>query len=313
MASAETFARGSIGLLEAFGIEALSFGCETDDETLLRLCADKLKSDDTSELIRRYTAEGASYPMAVSKALKETAGEKAGELVASPNNTLAVEYIRHLSEHIRLLPVRRQGADHDSDTAKEGIASASLIRGLGFSEESFSYVPEKLLSLYKQADKYSLDYCERAIISALRLMDKEEYSLYVSDSKGLDMRIYDSVRGADSLESLYAMAKSKNYTHSRIRREVLNLWLKIKKDYCDGIPPYMRILAVSERGLSMLSKAKENSSLPIITKYAEAKNLKGRAKEIYEAECRNTDLFSLCTEKIKECSAEKKHSLIIVK
>lgn len=313
MASAETFARGSIGLLEAFGIEALSFGCETDDEALLRLCADKLKSDDTSELIRRYTAEGASYPMAVSKALKETAGEKAGELVASPNNTLAVEYIRHLSEHIRLLPVRRQGADHDSDTAKEGIASASLIRGLGFSEESFSYVPENLLSLYKQADRYSLDYCERAVISALRLMEREEYSLYVSDSKGLDMRIYDSVRGADSLESLYAMAKSKNYTHSRIRREVLNLWLKIKKDYCDGTPPYMRILAVSERGLSMLSKAKENSSLPIITKYAEAKNLKGRAKEIYEAECRNTDLFSLCTEKIKECSAEKKHSLIIVK
>jgi hypothetical protein len=109
------------------------------------------------------------------------------------------------------------------------------------------------------------------------------------------------------------MAKSKNYTHSRIRREVLNLWLKIKKDYCDGIPPYMRILAVSERGLSMLSKAKENTSLPIITKYAEAKSLEGKAEEIYEAECRSTDLFNLCTEKIKECSAEKKHSLIIVK
>ena len=93
----------------------------------------------------------------------------------------------------------------------------------------------------------------------------------------------------------------------------MNLWLRVKKTYSEGIPPYMKILAVSESGLSLLSKAKENTDLPIITKYAEAKELQGKAKEIYEAECRNTDLFSLCTDKIKECSLEKKHSLIIVR
>ncbi len=313
MASAETFARGSIGLLENFGIDALSFGCESDDENLLRACAEKIKDDETGVLIKKYTAEGISYPEAVSKALTETLGEKAVEIVSSPNNTLAIEYIRHLSDEIRLLPVKRIGADHDSDTAKDNIASASMLRGLRLSDEALTFVPEKLLSLYKEADAYSLSYCERAILSALRLMDKEEISLYVSDTNGLDMRIYDSLQTADSLENLYAMAKSKNYTHSRVRREIMNLWLKVKKDYSEGIPPYMRILAVSERGLSMLSQAKENSALPIITKYAEAKNLDGKAKEIYEAECRNTDLFSLCTEKIRECSVEKKHSLSIIR
>ena len=313
MASAETFARGSIGLLLNFGIEALSFGCETDDEDMLRGCAETLTKAETAALVKKYTAEGVSYPMAVSRALTETLGEKAGELISSPNNTLAVEYIRHLPKNIRLLPVRRQGADHDDDTAKEGIASASLIRNIGLGEDSFSYVPEKLFSLYKGVDSYSLSHCERAILSSLRMMKKEDYSLYVSDSKGLDMRIYDAVQKATTLENLYALAKSKNYIHSRVRREVMNLWLKVRKDYSEGIPPYMRILAVSEKGLSLLSKAKENSSLPIITKYAETKNLEGKAKEIYEAECRNTDLFSLCTDKIKECSLEKKHSLIIVK
>ena len=312
-ASAETFARGSVGLLQSFGIDALSFGCENDDETLLRSCADKLKDADISALIKSYTAEGSSYPQAVSRALTETLGEKAGELISSPNNTLAVEYIKQLSDHIHLLPVRRQGADHDSDTAKEGVASASMIRKLSFNEEAFSFVPEKLVSLYKDADKYSLDCCERAVLASLRSMSKEEFSLYVSDTNGLDMRIYDSVQTATSLENLYAMAKSKNYTHSRVRREVLNLYLKIKKDYSEGVPPYMRILAVSENGLSLLSLAKENSSLPIITKYSETKNLTAKAREIYEAECRNTDLFSLCTEKIKECSVEKKHCIIVVK
>ena len=144
-------------------------------------------------------------------------------------------------------------------------------------------------------------------------MDKEDYALYVSDSKGLDMRIYEAAQKAISLENLYSLAKSKNYTHSRIRREVMNLWLKIRKDYSEGTPPYMRILAVSEKGLSLLSGAKENTSVPIITKYSETKNLEGKAKEIYESECRNTDLFSLCTEKIRECATEKTNSLIIVK
>ena len=313
MASAETFARGSIGLLRSFGIDALSFGCENDDVDLLTACSRKLKEDETGLLIKRYTAEGVSYPEAVSKALTEILGEKAGELVASPNNTLAIEYIRQLTDNIKILPVKRYGASHDSGEAKHSIASASMIRKLFMSDEALSFVPADLVPLYKEADKYSLSYSERAILSSLRSMAKEELSLYVSDTNGLDMRIYDSIKNADSLESLYAMAKSKNYTHSRVRREVMNLWLKVRKDYSEGIPPYIKILAVSERGLSLLSQAKKNTDLPIITKHSEAKKLTGKAKEIYEAECRNTDLFSLCCEKIKECSLEKKHSLIIVK
>ena len=313
MASAETFARGSVGLLQSFGIDALSFGCENDDADLLRACADKLKDESTGLLIKKYSAEGTSYPEAVSRALTESLGEKAGEIVSSPNNTLAIEYIRHLSDNIGLLPVKRQGASHDSDTAKEGIASASMIRKLNFGSESFNFIPDNLVPLYKDADKYSLSYCERAVLSSLRSMAKEEFSLYVSDTNGLDMRIFDSVSSADSLENLYAAAKSKNYTHSRVRREVMNLYLKVKREYSEGIPPYIKILAVSEKGLSLLSSAKNNSAMPIITKHSEAKKLSGKALEIYEAECRNTDLFSLCCEKIKECSLEKKHSVIIVK
>lgn len=313
MASAETFARGSVGLLLNFGIDALSFGCESDDEKLITACAHKLKEEETGLLIKKYTAEGASYPEVVSRVLSETVGEEAAKIISSPNNTLAIEYIKHLPDNIRLLPVKRIGADHDSNTAKDNIASASMIRNSALNEESYGFIPEKLAPLYKNAVTYSLRYSERAILSALRFIDKSEYSDYVSDNSGLSKRIYDSVQTADSLDALYANAKSKNYTHSRVRREVLNLWLKVKCEYSEGIPPYMRILAVSEKGLSLLGTAKENSDLPIITKYAEAKNLKGIAKEIYDAECRNTDLFSLSTEKIRECGSEKTNSLIIVK
>ncbi len=310
MASAETFARGSIGLLESFGIDALSFGCESDDENLLRACASRLSDEETGRLIKKYTAGGVPYPAAVSKALTETLGERAGELVSSPNNTLAIEYISHLSDGIRLLPVKRIGADHDSHTVKDSIVSASFIRNNGL-KESLSYIPENLRDLYETADTYSLGYGERAILSALRMTDKSEYSEYVSDDSGLGMRIYDSLKTADSLETLYSLAKSKNYTHSRVRREVMNLYLKVRREYSENIPPYIRVLAVSGKGLALLSKAKGNTDLPIITKYSEAKNLMGKAKEIYEAECRNTDLFSLFTEKIRECGLERTHSMKI--
>ena len=145
MASAETFARGSIGLLESFGIDALSFGCESDDEELLRACADKLNDDKTGVLIKKYTAEGATYPEAVSKVLCDSLGEKAGEIVASPNNTLAIEYIRQLSDNIKLLPVKRIGAHHDSNKAKDSLASASLIRKLNMNDEQVLRKAETLL------------------------------------------------------------------------------------------------------------------------------------------------------------------------
>ena len=124
-------------------------------------------------------------------------------------------------------------------------------------------------------------------------MDKSEYSDYVSDNSGLGMRIYDSIKTADSLETLYSLAKSKNYTHSRVRREVLNLYLKVKREYSENIPPYIKVLAVSEKGLDLLSKAKENTDLPIITKHSEAKKLTGKAREMILCAVRRQEIANV--------------------
>lgn len=319
-ASAETFARGSVGLLMNFGIDMLSFGCEGDSKDLLIKCAGATGSSDVSALIKEKTAKGVSYPTAVQRAVKEIFGSECAQALSEPNNTLAVEYIKQLMKYGResdILPVKREGAAHDSSEAQGNIASASMIRSKGLAEGA-AFMPSNIAELFGGKEEKGLlpmspAYNERSILSCLRGMKKEEYSLYVSDETGLAARIYEAAQTADSLQDLYEKAKSRNYTMSRIRREVMSLYLGVNKQWCEGIPPYMKILAVSERGLSLLAKAKENSSVPIITKHSEAERLMGKAREIYEAECRNTDLFMLMGKKIRECALEKTHSLTIVK
>ncbi len=317
-ASAENFARGSVGLLCDFGIDMLSFGSEREDAQLMKRCADALDDRDVALLLKAKMASGLSYPAALCEAVSTVYGEKEAEILSSPNSTLAVEYIRALNKNspdVTILPVKRKGSGHDSDEVIGDTASASKIRSFESLSDGEEYIPEKVYSLLEKEfnegnGPYIMKNGERAVLSVLREMKKEDYSLYVTDASGLANRIYDAVQTADSLDSLYEKAKSKNYTHSRIRREVMNLFLKIPKDISKEKVPYMRIIAVSERGLSLLGKAKENSSVPIITRHGETSNLSERAKEVYALQCSSTDKFALFTEKIRECSLEQKNSMV---
>lgn len=321
MSSAETFARGSVGLLMNFGIDYLSFGCESDNKALLIKCAESIDDALVGKILKSEMAKGSTYPSAIYKAVSEVYGAECANIMASPNNTLAVEYIKQLStcgKADAILPIKREGTGHDSSTAKENIASASMLRDNDLGESIKKFMPESAYNLLFSAKEQLYAPCkvknsDRAIISALRKMDKDEISLCVSDDSGLVSRIYDGAKNALDLEDLYNKAKSKNYTMSRVRREIMNVYLGINKHWCEGVPPYIKVLAANERGLSLLSKVKDSTTLPIITKHSEAQQLKGRAKEIYDAECRNSDLFALMSEKIRACHLEETHSIIVVR
>ncbi len=317
-ASAENFARGSVELLCDFGIDMISFGSEREDAELLKGCADALDDERVASSLKEKMSSGLSYPAALCGAVGELYGEKEAQVLSSPNSTLAVEYIRTLREispDVKLLPVKRKGSGHDSNEIFNNMASASRIRAFETLNDGKDYIPERAYSVFEKAfsegnGPYLMKNGERAVLSALREMKKEDYGLYVTDTSGLANRIYEAVQTAVSLDSLYEKAKSKNYTHSRVRREVMNLFLKIPKNIAKEKVPYMRILAVSERGISLLGKAKENSSVPIITRHGETANLSEKGKEVYELQCSSTDKFALFTEKIRECSLEQKNSIV---
>lgn len=324
VSSGESFARGSVFLLKQFGVDVLSFGCEKECRENLLLAAEAPENIKVSELVKSNMSEGMSYPSALYEAVYEIYGKDVADILAFPNSTLAVEYIKQIKKYgdMDFTVIKRTGAEHDSITGDGEFLSASALRRMlsfsGGREAAYSFISKESVDFL--ADAFSegsapctMEQNERAILSALRQLDKKELEKFVSDGQGLVSRIYDSIKVAENLTEVYSLAKSKNYTYSRIRREVLNAYLKIEKDISTLTPPYMRILAVNEKGLSLLSSAKKNSAIPIVTKHVEMQNLDSFSKKIYDIQCSSTDLFTLFSPKVRACGLEQKNSMLIIK
>ena len=324
VSSGESFARGSVFLLKQFGVDVLSFGCECEDRENLLIAADVYDNERVAELVKARMSDGKSYPSAFYEAVYEIYGKAVADILALPNSTLAVEYIRQMKKYsdMDFIAVKRKGADHDSENINEEFISASALRAIMTYPESakkaYPFLSDESADIIDEAFSEGSAPCtmeqnERAILSALRQLDKKELEKFVSDGQGLVSRIYDSIKVAENLSEVYSLAKSKNYTYSRIRREVLNAYLKIEKDISTLTPPYMRILAVNEKGLSLLSSAKKNSAIPIVTKHVEMQNLDSFSKKIYDIQCSSTDLFALFSPKVRACGLEQKNSMLIIK
>ena len=318
MGSAESFARGSISLLSHFGIDILSFGSESENKELLNSCALFGENEEVVFTLKKCMSKGMNYPSALFEAVKDKFGVEVAKIISSPNSTLAVEYIKQLNKYLPgcdILPVKRVGAEHDSDMLCDGIASASKIRSL-ISDNSFEgllpgFVGDIITSgMADGTVPCKTVYAERAVLSSLRQMKKEDYTLYVTDTTGLADRIYNSVKSAQSLEELYGKVKSKNYTHSRVRREVMNVYLNIPNDIHKQLPPYVKILAVNEKGLTLLKNIKD---IPVITKHSDIQKLDDFGKRVYELQCSTTDKFALMSQQIRPCGLEQKNSMIVVR
>ena len=133
--SAHDFAEAGVRLAAATGVvDMLGFGMEAPATTDgLISYARRVDQEEAaeSESLRRLLMSGMSYPAALSKLLCTDA--------LSPNNILAVEYLRALDKigklricdagMIRPAGIRRQGDSyHDTDIHDAALASASALR-----------------------------------------------------------------------------------------------------------------------------------------------------------------------------------------
>ena len=74
-------------------------------------------------------------------------------------------------------------------------------------------------------------------------------------------------------------------------------------------PQYLRVLAFNDRGREMLGLIKKQASLPIITKYSEAKAEGGEILKLFEQESHFTDLYNLGFATPRPCDEEKTKQL----
>lgn len=315
--SAKNFAFGAVSLLNELSLDVLSFGSETDDISLLKACAE-LDDKKLSPIIEKEIKEGASYPLAFYNAVMNVYSAAYAEVISSPNNTLAIEYIKALnllSAKATPLAVKRKTSVHDDLTLAAGIVSAAAIRNADDFSKVKDFMPEYAYGLLfsKIASKAAPARAEtgsRAVLSYLRRLKREEIERYVYDERGLSDRIFSAVKAAVSLDELYENVKTKNVTMAKVRRSIMRIYLGITPEISIQKPPYIRVLAANKKGLEIIKNAK--TQLPIVTKHSQIAKLSDFAKEVYDIQCRSSDLYGMFTEKIRACSSEQTSPVIII-
>ncbi len=317
--SAENFARAAIKLLSSLHIDMLSFGCETESPALLNTAAIAVDSPLVGEEIRALKCNGATYPAALQKAVSKVFGEETASVLAMPNNTLAVEYIRQkekIGADFELLAIKRVGSFHnDTAPANDFFSSASAIRKAEKTNGIMPYIPSEMYDELEELEKNGLYPCrtknaDRVIIATLRGMSPSEMQAFVPDESGLAQRIFLKSRSCETVARLIKSVKVKSYTEAAVRRAVMLCFLGIPKELAKKEPPYIKILAANKKGFEILHE--RQPLLPVITQKAQADKLLPFAKSVYDLECECTDKFSLFSKKIPGCSREQTSPIIVL-
>ena len=288
---AQSFAGAGVELLDALGcVDTLVFGSECGDTARIAEAAGLLAS-----------------PISPASA----------DLIASPNDILAVEYVsalERIGSRMKPLAVGRVGAGHDSAEIADGFAGASKIRELIRSGGDITgLVPAAAGEIYRGAEQADISRIERAILYKMRTVGAQELASAPDISEGIENRILTAAREARSLEELYTLAKTKRYSHARIRRIILNCFLGVTAELAAIDPPYIRVGGFTPRGAELLREAALSARLPLLAKTADIAALSEEAKAVFAAECRAGDIYALCLTNAAECGAEKRFRPIIIK
>lgn len=302
LSSAEGFARGGVGLLAALGVvDCLCFGSECGETEPLERAAEALLSPALAAELRRELESGIPFAAARQRALAAVTDEETARLVETPNNILAVEYIRAIYElglDLGFITVRREGAEHDGQ-GEGSIRSASELRSRIAAGKSCSgFMPDAALAVFEREAERGrgpvlMETLEPMLLARLRMLPDEEFSRLPDASEGLGNRLRAAVRDEPTLDGVLAAAKSKRYALSRIRRMTMCACLGVREGMAEGVPPYARLLAASERGRELLRRAQDKSRIPIITKAAAARQLPRDTLSVFELGSGARDLYVL--------------------
>lgn len=288
LSSAEFFAQGAVTLLNQLGvIDFLSFGSESGElSSLVSLSQDLLtESAHFKEALSAALKSGRSFPAARADALKD--------IPNSPNDILAVEYCKALlasKSAIKPFTIKRKGAGYHSDSLTshtEEFSSASAIRravltkGL-LPKEQLPKSAEALL-LENHVLSAPMDTDDFSSLLHYRLLSEKEqgFSQYLDCSQSLSDKICKFLPEYRGFTDFCMSLKSKDITYTRCQRTLMHILLNITWQESYRAPfsqrklllPYGRLLGFRRDAAPLLSAVKKHSSIPLISKPADAEKL----------------------------------------
>lgn len=312
VSTAQHFAGGAVASLAALGaVDSLIFGSECGDLAALRSVAAALDSPLLPAALAPHLQKGLPFAAARQAAVHSLLGKNAS-LLSSPNNILGIEYLRalrQLGSGIQPLTISRQGAPHDAAEPAADLPSASQLRQRFLSGQDISpslppAMAEQLELARRQGALPQRELWERAFLARLRAMTEADYSALPDVTEGLEHRLYRASRTAKSPEELLAAAKTKRYTHARLRRILLSAMLELPAGLSAEEPPYLRVLGFTAKGAEILNRAKERHALPLSASLAELEKTGETAARFAALEARAADLYHAFTPGLAPCGSE---------
>ena len=219
------------------------------------------------------------------------------QILNSPNNILGIEYCKallRLKSNIKPVTLKRQGmgyhetlaetdgSDRFSCTDGSTFASASAIRELLKAtltpetiSRSASQVPDEislLLASSLQRNGFLTEDALDPLLSYCILKENaDSFCSYLDVSRDLAERIMNRSNELNGFLQAASFLKTKELTQSRIQRALLHIILGIRE--VPATVPYARVLGFRLESSTLLKEIKDSSSIPLITKLADANSL----------------------------------------
>ena len=303
---ASVFAAGAVDMLVKMGVNCISFGCEADDPELLRTLANTLVTERAAigQAREGFMKEGMSGAKAYELAVRQIAGEEAGELLLDPNNILGLEYLKRIlywrgeGVEIEDLPVKRYGSgygDISDKTADGDFAGAGALRTMIRKGEDISrFIPEKCV--FEDTSVISDKYLQLLKGTVLR-STAEDLSRICGVGEGLENSIMREIKTAGDTEELISALTSRRYTSATIRRALTSILVGLSWKEADLLtsrtPTAGKLLAANEAGRRFMRELRGDEFAIVTNMNREEEKLAPLDRQMLKLDETAADIYNL--------------------
>lgn len=303
-APAELFARGAVHILSSLpDVTVLAFGCESGNkEAFLRTARATLdESKQFKAVLRESMKDGTSYIRARNAALLASGADVDEALLTAPNNILGTEYCRALlasGSSIAPLPIPRVGGGYADTALFKDFSSATALRAAmrdGSRRARRALKRNLPAHVWEEALHTKPLVYETALLCALLRADADDVAACPDCAEGLENRLKAMARSTPSYREMLDKVVSKRYTLSRLKRVLVQNFLKIaRKDvltYTEE-PLYYNVLAVRKSDAEEIFAALNRGAFPSVVRKSDFSQLKKDALGCFMTDVRANDLYN---------------------
>lgn len=306
--SAEFFAMGAVSLLHQLGcVDCICFGSESGDLDSLTVLADLFIQEPPQykHALQESLRLGLTFPQARQNAVARyfqdcTESSEIPELLAQPNNILGIEYIKalkRLQSNMRPYTITRKTSHYHDVDLQENYSSASAIRAqIHLADSTPRSTPDDNEQFLPTLTTQLPPWCHQIMNNSFH----KRYPIYMDDfslllhhkllletpatllqyqdvTEELANRIINQRNSFITTTQFIDLIQTKNTTHARISRVLLNILLNTQKHSLDFdntsndtcvTNAYIRVLGFQKRDSEILTRIKISSLLPLVTKLA---------------------------------------------